>query len=62
LSLAESTLSLARAPVSPLPSPGTARAILRRDPSTLTHLQQLEAESIHILRETVAESENPVML
>ncbi|NLT29078.1 MAG: sulfate adenylyltransferase subunit CysD [Propionibacterium sp.] len=28
----------------------------------LTHLQRLEAESIHILRETVAESENPVML
>lgn len=28
----------------------------------LTHLQRLEAESIHILREVVAESENPVML
>jgi sulfate adenylyltransferase subunit 2 len=28
----------------------------------LTHLQQLEAESIHIIREAVAESENPVML
>jgi sulfate adenylyltransferase subunit 2 len=28
----------------------------------LTHLQQLEAESIHILREAVAESERPVML
>ena len=28
----------------------------------LTHLQRLEAESIHILRETVAESERPVML
>jgi sulfate adenylyltransferase subunit 2 len=28
----------------------------------LTHLQQLEAESIHIIRETVAESDNPVML
>jgi sulfate adenylyltransferase subunit 2 len=28
----------------------------------LTHLQQLEAESIHIMREAVAESENPVML
>jgi sulfate adenylyltransferase subunit 2 len=31
-------------------------------PSTLTHLRQLEAESIHILREVVAEFENPVML
>jgi sulfate adenylyltransferase subunit 2 len=28
----------------------------------LTHLQQLEAESIHIIREAVAESEHPVML
>ncbi len=28
----------------------------------MTHLQQLEAESIHILREVVAESANPVML
>ena len=28
----------------------------------LTHLQRLEAESIHILRETVAETERPVML
>ena len=30
--------------------------------STLTHLDQLEAESIHIMREVVAETENPVML
>ncbi len=29
---------------------------------SLTHLQQLEAESIHIIREVVAEFENPVML
>jgi sulfate adenylyltransferase subunit 2 len=29
---------------------------------TLTHLQSLEAESIHIMREVVAESERPVML
>ena len=28
----------------------------------LTHLQRLEAESIHILRETIAEAERPVML
>ncbi len=28
----------------------------------LTHLQQLEAESIHIMREVVAEADNPVML
>jgi sulfate adenylyltransferase subunit 2 len=31
-------------------------------PLTLTHLQRLEAESIHIMREVVAESEKPVML
>ena len=30
--------------------------------SRLTHLQRLEAESIQIMRETVAEAENPVML
>jgi sulfate adenylyltransferase subunit 2 len=30
--------------------------------TTLTHLQRLEAESIDIMREAVAESENPVML
>ena len=29
---------------------------------SLTHLQRLEAESIHILREVVAEAEKPVML
>ena len=29
---------------------------------TLTHLQRLEAESIHILREVVAEVDNPVLL
>lgn len=30
--------------------------------TNLTHLQRLEAESIHIMREVVAESEKPVML
>ena len=28
----------------------------------LTHLQRLEAESIHIMREVVAEAQKPVML
>ena len=28
----------------------------------LTHLQRLEAESIHIMREVVSECERPVML
>jgi sulfate adenylyltransferase subunit 2 len=31
-------------------------------PSVLTHLDRLEAESIYIMREAVAESDNPVML
>lgn len=32
------------------------------DTKRLTHLKQLEAESIHILREVVAEFDNPVMM
>jgi sulfate adenylyltransferase subunit 2 len=32
------------------------------EPAPLTHLERLEAESIHILREVVAECERPVML
>ena len=31
------------------------------DTARLTHLQRLEAESIHIMREVVAEFANPVM-
>src|SRR3954467_12117489 len=34
----------------------------KRAPIKLAHLAQLEAESIHIIREAVAESDNPVML
>ncbi|WP_336485639.1 sulfate adenylyltransferase subunit CysD [Methylobacterium nigriterrae] len=41
-------------------APATTAARIGLD--RLTHLQRLEAESIHILRETVAETENPVML
>src|SRR5471032_2261216 len=37
----------------------TAAAV---EPAVLTHLQRLEAESIHIMREVVAECEKPVML
>ncbi len=51
MSLAESFASLPGRSVGPRPS----RA-------GLTHLQRLEAESIHILREAIAESENPVLL
>ncbi len=43
---------------------GTRNRFNRRFMSSysLTHLKQLEAESIHIIREVVAEFENPVML
>jgi sulfate adenylyltransferase subunit 2 len=39
-----------------MPKPASAQ------PAPLTHLQRLEAESIHIMREVVAEAERPVML
>jgi sulfate adenylyltransferase subunit 2 len=46
------------------PCPNEARSM--NAPATftrsLTHLEQLEAESIHIMREVVAETERPVML
>src|SRR5215203_1219343 len=35
---------------------------MNRPSHRLTHLERLEAESIHILRETVAEAARPVML
>src|SRR5690348_8243183 len=39
-----------------------SRADSAASPELLTHLQRLEAESIQILREVVAECERPVML
>ncbi len=42
------------------PAPRAASELLA--PATLNHLQALEAESIHIFREAVAEFANPVML
>jgi len=53
---------------SALASPSVLRAAaphtVTRSPMTtqLTHLQRLEAESIHIMREVVAEADKPVML
>ncbi|MFL9806338.1 sulfate adenylyltransferase subunit CysD [Vibrio cyclitrophicus] len=35
---------------------------MKISPSRMTHLKQLEAESIHIIREVAAEFDNPVML
>ncbi|MCB0881370.1 MAG: sulfate adenylyltransferase subunit CysD [Thermoleophilia bacterium] len=40
----------------------TAPASTATNNERLTHLQRLEAESIHIMREAVSESERPVML
>ena len=41
---------------------GREEHLTSRPQSLLTHLQRLEAESIHIMREVVAECDNPVML
>ncbi len=35
---------------------------MKLSPQRMTHLKQLEAESIHIMREVAAEFDNPVML
>jgi sulfate adenylyltransferase subunit 2 len=45
---------------SPLSRPDRSRAAKQVAP--LTHLQRLESESIHIMREVVAETQRPVML
>ncbi len=52
-------LSAASLTTPPPQSEGPAAAL---SAERLTHLQRLEAESIHILREVVAECERPVML
>ena len=60
------TLSAATVPATSLPAPSRVAApqllSSRNSPMTLTHLQRLEAEAIHIMREVVAEAEKPVML
>ncbi len=42
--------------------PVSTHTIAPPTPAELTHLQRLEAESIHIMREVVAECERPVMM
>jgi sulfate adenylyltransferase subunit 2 len=49
-------------PLIPQAVPHHPFSVTESKPMTLTHLQRLEAESIHIMREVVAEAENPVML
>ncbi len=44
------------------PSRSSATVLPELGSGSLTHLQRLEAESIHIMREVVAEATNPVML
>ena len=44
------------------PNVAASAKAARTGQARLSHLQRLEAESIHILRETVAEAENPVLL
>src|SRR5215212_522663 len=44
----------------PQTAPPASRPVLTS--GRLTHLQRLEAEAIHIIRESVAESERPAML
>ena len=51
--------SMSLQPLRAAPDPVGAASL---SPATLTHLQRLEAESIHIMREVVAECERPVML
>lgn len=49
-------------PPSSSPLPPLRAKTMPTNSNTLTHLQRLEAESIHILREVVAEADKPVML
>jgi sulfate adenylyltransferase subunit 2 len=53
-------LANARAPAALQLAPVATAQVVRA--GSLTHLQRLEAESIHIMREAVAEAENPVLL
>jgi len=56
-------MAAAKAEAAPAPAPETsAAAKLITSPERLSHLERLEAESIHIIREVAAECEKPVML
>jgi sulfate adenylyltransferase subunit 2 len=49
-------------PQPPYPAAQAAGLVIATPAHRLTHLQRLEAESIHIIREVAAECEKPVML
>ena len=62
---AHSTATDARGPWAAAPAPVSiaSQPVPKRESSmNLTHLQRLEAEAIHIMREVAAEAEKPVML
>jgi sulfate adenylyltransferase subunit 2 len=57
------TIEKVRSWIAQQAGPATAPRLLHRDAGgSLTHLERLEAESIHIMREVAAECEKPVML
>lgn len=63
----QSTATTAQSFASPLKDSNAMTALSQQyvpeqNTATLTHLQRLEAESIHIMREVMAEADNPVML
>ena len=62
--LVPATAKAAKTGPAPLSADKNIRHIIHgaKKPMSLTHLQRLEAESIHIMREVVSETENPVML
>jgi sulfate adenylyltransferase subunit 2 len=62
VSLEDSTAAPGPAPVPLSTYPPSGRRLAENAKMNLTHLQRLEAESIHIMREVVAEADNPVML
>jgi sulfate adenylyltransferase subunit 2 len=49
-------------PAASSPGPVPRTSVLEPSPARLSHLQRLEAEAVHIMREVVAECERPVML
>lgn len=60
--MTEKTLQTAEEKLNALEMAETPRAEGLLSPETMTHLDRLEAEAIHIMREVVAEVENPAML
>jgi sulfate adenylyltransferase subunit 2 len=55
-------LNISRVPGHPIAGNHKEFCLTRRSRRTLTHLEALESESIHILREVAAECRNPVLL